>query len=213
VALYRPDAADWHRVADEVLSEDVRMARLVDELLLLARSDEGQLAHPSVACDLLDVARSVVASGEYEGSRVTCVVRGTPTPVLVPEVYLERMIGNLVDNARRFATSRVEVVVEHIGPSAQLHVRDDGPGIPVAERDRVFERFVRADEARDRENGGFGLGLAIVADLCRAYSGTVDVADAAPGAIFSIRFPVAPATLEHPRGTALVADLLAPARR
>jgi signal transduction histidine kinase len=101
------------------------------------------------------------------------------------------MVANLVGNARRFAVTRVEVTVAREGSSAILRVRDDGPGVAPADRARIFERFVRLDEARDRGDGGFGLGLAIVADLCRAYGGTVEVGDAGPGAVFTIRFPLA----------------------
>jgi signal transduction histidine kinase len=193
VALHRPETADWQRVAGEVLTEDGRMGHLVEELLLLARSDEGRLLAASDGHDLLSVARRVVSSGDYTGSpRV--VVSGTAASVLVPGAYLERIIANLVDNARRFAKSRVEVVVGRQGGMATLTVRDDGPGVPESERYRVFERFVRLDEARDREHGGFGLGLAIVADLCHAYRGTIEVADGDPGAVFLVRFPLAKAT-------------------
>ena len=101
--------------------------------------------------------------------------------MLVPVGYVERVIANLVDNARRFAASRVEVVIRATTRTATIEVRDDGPGVPPEERDHIFERFVRLDEARDREHGGFGLGLAIVADLCRAYGGTIEVRDGSPG--------------------------------
>jgi signal transduction histidine kinase len=142
-------------------------------------------------------------------------VSGTPARVLVPGAYLERVIANLVENARRFAASRVEVFVESNERFATLRVRDDGPGVPEAARCRIFERFVRLDEARDRDHGGFGLGLAIVADLCRAYGGTIEVSDAEPGAVFSVRFPLAqpgsirPVAAEKP--TAAPAPTPAPA--
>jgi signal transduction histidine kinase len=190
VALHRPDSADWRRVAGEVLTEDSRMGSLVEELLLLARSDEGHLLTASEAHDLLAVARHVVYSGEYVGSPQVAV-NGRSAHVRVPGAYLERIIANLVDNARRFASGHVEVLVDHRDRMAILEVRDDGPGVPDSARGRIFERFVRLDEARDREHGGFGLGLAIVADLCHAYGGTIEVADAEPGAIFIVRFPLA----------------------
>jgi signal transduction histidine kinase len=190
VALHRPESADWPRVAGEVLTEDGRMAHLVEDLLLLARSDEGRLVPVSDGRDLLAVARQVVA-GDYTVEPPVVTVSGTPARVLVPGAYLERVIANLVDNARRFAASSVEVFVESNDRFATLRVRDDGPGVPDAARCRIFERFVRLDEARDRDHGGFGLGLAIVADLCRAYGGTIEVSDANPGAVFSVRFPLA----------------------
>jgi signal transduction histidine kinase len=216
VALHRPNAADWPRVADEVLVEDARMTRLVEELLLLARSDEGRLAPVEQPCDLLAVAREVVAAAAYtEPPLVT--VAGSPALVLVPEGYVERVIGNLVDNARRFAATRVDVVIRATAKTATIEVRDDGPGVPAGERERIFERFYRLDEARDREHGGFGLGLAIVADLCHAYDGTIEVGDGGPGAVFSVRFPAqkAPARPASPQagpGRLPVHNQLEPAR-
>jgi signal transduction histidine kinase len=213
VALHRPEAADWNRVAGEVLVEDGRMAHLVEELLLLARSDEGRLVPSFETCDLLAVARSVVEIGEHAEGPPAVAVSGVAVWVPVPKSYLERIVANLVDNARRFAVAHVDVVVALQGDLAILEIRDDGPGVPADERGRIFERFVRLDEARDREHGGFGLGLAIVADLCHAYGGTIEVTDAAPGAAFLVHFPVAPAPdgrEPHPAGAG--AAQLEPAR-
>jgi signal transduction histidine kinase len=198
VALHRPDSADWPRVAGDVLTEDSRMAQLVEDLLLLARSDEGHLVAASEGHDLLAVARQVVTSGDYAAGPPAVTVSGTSARVLVPGAYLERVIANLVDNARRYAISGVEVIVQRNDRVATLQVRDDGPGVPDAARCRIFERFVRLDEARDRDHGGFGLGLAIVADLCRAYGGTIEISDAEPGAVFSVRFPLARAASTQP---------------
>ncbi|MGH9055300.1 MAG: sensor histidine kinase, partial [Acidimicrobiales bacterium] len=193
VALHRPERADWSLVAGEVLAEDARMARLVEELLLLARSDERHLTAAEAPSDLAAVARSVVEErSSAEGPVIT--LRAEPAPVLVPLGYLERVITNLVDNAIRFASARVDVSIERSGVATTLQVSDDGPGVPEAERGRVFERFVRLDEARARNHGGFGLGLAIVADLCRAYGGSIEVSEAVPGpgAVFTVRFRSAP---------------------
>ncbi len=190
VALHHPEFADWPSTAREVLSQNERMGQLVQELLLLARSDEGSLLSTSGATDMAEVAESVGVAARGSGPEV--IVRTVAAPVAVPPMYLERMVVNLVGNARRFAATTVEVTVVREGSSAILRVRDDGPGVAPADRDRIFERFVRLDEARDRGDGGFGLGLAIVADLCRAYGGAVEVGDAAPGAVFTIRFPLAP---------------------
>jgi signal transduction histidine kinase len=102
--------------------------------------------------------------------------------VRAAEDVLERVVLNLVENAVRYARSRVEVVVERSGEDVVLTVADDGPGVPPADRDRVFERFTRLDDARSREEGGSGLGLAIVRELVRAHSGDVHLDDPAPGA-------------------------------
>jgi signal transduction histidine kinase len=186
------------------------MANLVDELLLLARSDEGQLAPATSPADVLAVARTVAASICCHTGSPEVTVSGTSALVLVPPAYLERMISNLVENARRFAVSRVEVRVGASRGTVTLEVRDDGPGVPLADRGRIFERFVRLDEARDREHGGFGLGLAIVADLCHAYGGTIEVGDAHPGSLFSIRLPLARDAGRRPPSSAATPDALEP---
>jgi signal transduction histidine kinase len=188
VALHHPEFADWPSVAQDVLTENDRMGRLVQELLLLARADEGSLLPSRGATDLGEVAEGADTDAGAGGPQI--FVSTVVAPVAVPPIYLERIVANLVGNARRFATSRIDVTVTREGPYAVLRVRDDGPGVPPAERDHIFERFVRLDEARDRGDGGFGLGLAIVADLCRAYGGHIEVGDAAPGAVFTLRFPL-----------------------
>ena len=196
VALHRPDRADWGKVASEVLAQDERMARLVESLLILARADEGAIAARSAAgpWDLAAVAEAVVSSAAAESARrggPAVSLRAVPVYVEVPSVYLERVVGNLVENARRYARTRVDVSVSATAGLAVLEVRDDGPGVPAKDRERIFERFVRLDEARDRVQGGFGLGLAIVADLCRAFGGRVTVTDAnGSGAVFTAALPL-----------------------
>ncbi|HUE59097.1 MAG TPA: HAMP domain-containing sensor histidine kinase [Acidimicrobiales bacterium] len=197
VALHHPDRAEWPRVASEVLAQDERMGRLVESLLMLARSSEGHLASvdPNAApTDLAAVAEQVVAEATARCDGVSIVAVGRPTPVQVPAEYLERIIGNLVDNSCRYASSRVEVRVSASAGNAVLQVSDDGPGVPIEDRGRIFERFVRLDEARDRVHGGFGLGLAIVADLCRAFGGTIEISDAnGGGAVFTMWLPLSAA--------------------
>jgi signal transduction histidine kinase len=188
VALHHPEFADWPTVAHDVLAENDRMGRLVQELLLLARADEGSLLPSSGATDLGQVAEAADTAVTELGPQI--FVSTVFAPVAVPPIYLERIVANLVGNARRFAVSRIDVTVSLEAAYAVLKVSDDGPGVPPAERDRIFERFVRLDEARDRGDGGFGLGLAIVADLCRAYGGQIEVGDAEPGAVFTLRFPL-----------------------
>ena len=217
VALRHPGAADWWQVAGDVLSQNDRMEQLVAGLLLLARSDEGSLIASAEPTDLAVVAEQVVG-GESDG-RVAVTLHARPAPVRVPAVYAERMIANLVENARRFATSAVAVSVGpapsrgtigaplgSAGPAGwpgvgaetagfvELRVVDDGPGVPDQERERIFERFVRLDQARNRDDGGFGLGLAIVADLSRFYGGSIQVEPGGPGAMFLLRLPMATPT-------------------
>lgn len=209
VALRHPEAADWWQVAGDVLGQNGRMEQLVAGLLLLARSDEGSLIGSLEPTDLAVVAEQVVEQQPPGGPTMSLTSR--PAPVRVPAVYAERMIGNLIDNARRFAATAVTVSV---GPAAspapggtttgstegaeedaaefvEVSVADDGPGVPELQRDRIFERFVRLDEARNRDGGGFGLGLAIVADLSRFYGGSIRVDAGDKGAVFVLRLPAA----------------------
>ncbi len=210
VAMHHPGAADWRQVADEVLGQNQRMEQLVAGLLLLARSDEGSLIEAREPTDLAAVARSVAADGPSGPPVVRAVC--SPAYVRVPPIYAERMVANLVDNARRFAATTVTVTVarsvEDIGTFAVLTVADDGPGVPVAHRERIFERFVRLDEARDRGEGGFGLGLAIVADLSRFYGGSIRVGPSGPGAEFILRLPATAARPKTDPAAPVEADVL-----
>jgi two-component system sensor histidine kinase RstB len=100
---------------------------------------------------------------------------------------MERVLDNLVNNALRYARQRLRVGLWFDGDTACLQVEDDGPGIPLAERERVFEPFVRLDPSRDRATGGCGLGLAIVHSVAQAFGGTVTI-DASPLGGASVRF-------------------------
>ena len=103
------------------------------------------------------------------------------------------MLANLLDNAVRHARTvgRASPCAERPRPVV-VTVTDDGPGIPAADRDRVFERFTRLDDARARDDGGAGLGLAIVRELVRRHGGTVRLLDAKPGLIVEVLLPAAP---------------------
>ncbi|MDZ4044366.1 MAG: ATP-binding protein, partial [Rhodoglobus sp.] len=106
------------------------------------------------------------------------------------ERLLSRVLRNLADNAARHARNRVAIGVAPVGGGVELSVDDDGGGIPEQDRARVFERFVRLDEARTRDAGGSGLGLSIVAEIVRAHSGTIRVETGpAGGARFVVHLP------------------------
>lgn len=177
VGLRADDDSTLREIAVEVLLEDLRMQRLVDDLLLLARRDgrAGQ-AHRAVRSliDLDDIAgqearrvatdKTVVTSGISAGQ-----VRGDPD-------HLTRVVRNLLDNALRHATSQVAVAVTSTDDGrVLLTIDDDGAGVAAGDRERIFERFGRLDEARARDDGGSGLGLAIVAGIVADHGGTVSV--------------------------------------
>ena len=177
--------------AQRVLSEEVdRMTVLVNDLLMLARADEGQ-AGRRVDVDLDDVAAAAVATVGTSDESIEILVRAEPVRVVGDPVLIGRAVRNLVENARRFARSQVRIEVHRHGSAAMVIVADDGPGVPPEDRDRVFERFVRLDEHRARQAGGTGLGLAIVAEVARAHGGEVSVTTAdIGGAQFTLSLPI-----------------------
>lgn len=122
-------------------------------------------------------------------------MRGAIEPVrVVGSVHqLTQAIRNLVDNAVRHAETTVELTLHAEHQRAIIEVRDDGPGIPASDRERVFDRFVRLDESRGRDAGGTGLGLAIVREVVRAHGGTVVVAESDIGAVLRVTLPEKPA--------------------
>jgi signal transduction histidine kinase len=175
------DSTEWREVLADVMVDVQRLDRLVSDLLALARIDEsgGRLRREEpVHLDAL----AVEVVGGYADARVPVEIR-TPRAVTVngdPD-GLRRVLINLLDNAVRYARDSVTVAVntESIAGRtvAALTVTDDGPGLPTEERERVFDRFYRHDEARGRESGGTGLGLPIVRDVVRAHHGSVRLTD------------------------------------
>ncbi|GAA0539241.1 MULTISPECIES: sensor histidine kinase [Streptomyces] len=184
VGAAHPELLDLDGAVEDV----VRLQRLAADLLLLARLDAGERpAHAPVALDAL--VREELA--QRLGDRVPVRMEEV-APVAVPgsRGQLARVLGNLVDNAQRHARGGVRVAVREEGRWAVLEVADDGQGVPEGERERIFERFVRLDDARSRDDGGAGLGLAIARDVAVRHGGTLAVR-AAPegGALFELRLP------------------------
>ena len=198
VALDHPDGVDWPETARDVHADTLRLARLTEDLLLLARLDGQHLRRRPT--DLSALCGSVVA--RYAAARVPvradavradavapCVVAGDPDA-------LSRLLVNLLDNAVRHAASQVCMSVRGDDGWAVLVVSDDGPGIPAEDAERAFGRFSRLDGARSRtgEEGveGAGLGLAIVRSTAEAHGGSVSLSDADPGLRAEVRLPLAP---------------------
>jgi signal transduction histidine kinase len=176
VGVAHPDLLDDRLAADTLLPEARRMQTLVEDLLLLARADERGLALRRADADLDDLALTEVTRLR----RVTTLdvhAELAPTRLIGDSSALSRVLRNLLDNAARHATSRVEVAVRSGHGQACLTVADDGPGIAPADRLRVLERFVRLDTNRSRSGGGTGLGLAIVFEIVAAHGGSVRIDD------------------------------------
>jgi len=191
IARSYPDRMSEAELAEAVLDEGGRLERLVRNLLLLARVDEQSLG---LATDSVDLDDLLLAEGtRLRGTTELSVDTSAVAAVRVPgdAGLLGQVVRNLADNAARHATSTVRLSVSQRA-GAVIVVEDDGEGIPAAERDRVFERFVRLDEARGRDAGGTGLGLAIVRELVTAHGGTVTVdASTLGGARFTVSLPLA----------------------
>jgi signal transduction histidine kinase len=168
-------------------AEALRMQGLVDDLLTLAKADDGapMLKEDVDLDDIVDgEARRVRATGvDVEAHIAAARVLGDP-------VRLEQMVRNLVDNAVRHTSGAVALSVGTEGAEVVVRVDNDGPPIPVADRDSVFERFARLQESRQRDTGGSGLGLAIVRTVAVAHGGTA-VATQTPGGScrFEVRLP------------------------
>jgi signal transduction histidine kinase len=186
------------RTIEDLLGETERLERLVADLLLLARADEGAMALHRADVDLDDLLQDE-RRRLRDRSGLTVTAEIAPARTVGDRAALARVVRNLVDNAARHAAGRVLLACGADGSGAWIEVSDDGPGVPPAERARVFERFVRLDDARAREDGGSGLGLAIVRELVRASGGTVRLDDGGPlpGARLRVELPAQPPSGEN----------------
>jgi signal transduction histidine kinase len=183
VARAHPDRISPDELSTAVLDEGARLESLVQGMLVLARADERSLARPETLVDLDDIVFAE-ARRLRESTSLTIDSSGVAAAQLRGDAgLLAQLVRNLVDNAVRHATSIVALAVHADEPDGTvvLAVEDDGQGVPEADRRRVFERFVRLDEARARDGGGSGLGLAIVREIAAAHGGGVSVEEGARG--------------------------------
>ena len=212
VALDHPAGQEWASTARDVLADTLRLSRLTEDLLLLARLDEqadqGDMGRHGEPLDLGELACAVVARYADSPVPVTAVTGATAVTAVTAEAdgmalvagnrdRLDRMLVNLIDNAIRYAKSSVTVSVSPSDSWVELAVADDGPGIPEADRERAFDRFARLDDARTRcddDAGGAGLGLAIVRATAQSHAGTAHLEsgpDGASGLRAVVRLPAA----------------------
>ncbi|QKZ18717.1 sensor histidine kinase [Streptomyces chartreusis] len=181
VGVAHPELLDL----DGAVEDTVRLQGLAADLLLLARLDAGE--RPGDArFDLGALAR------EQAEGRAEVTVEARSAQVAGSRGQVGRVLTNLLDNAARHARSAVTLSVRREGEWVVAAVADDGDGVAEADRERIFERFVRLDEARSRDDGGAGLGLAIARDVAVRHGGTLTVGRApAGGALFELRLPQA----------------------
>ncbi|MBX3536345.1 MAG: two-component sensor histidine kinase [Chelatococcus sp.] len=171
----------------DALRADVdEMARMLEAYLAFARGDTGEQAVPT---DIVDTLQAIRSDLERQGEEVTVDVAGPLVVTVRPDAF-RRLMVNLITNALRHSVVvEVRAVVE--GRWLVLTVDDDGPGVPVDQREEVFKPFVRLDEARNLDEGGTGLGLAIVRDIARSHGGEVTLADSPLGGLRAlVKLPV-----------------------
>jgi signal transduction histidine kinase len=191
VDLADPDQADLRATHASVLDETIGLQRLADDLLLVARSDERGGGGDAVPVDLDDVVLRVARRLRAD-DRVQVDLAGVSAGhVLGDRDQLTRVVSNLADNAVRHATSGVRFTLAERDGQVALTVEDDGPGVPEADRERIFERFARVDSARSADGGGTGLGLAIARDLAETHGGTLVLEPTPTGARFTLTLPAA----------------------
>jgi len=174
-----PDVADVRRVEAAALREVGRVERLVEDLLALARLDEGVGPSPR-RVEVAPFLRELAVAAP--GGAVELGELGAATASFDPDLVAQ-VVRNLLENARRHAGpgGRVELSAREDGSELVVAVDDDGPGIPPAERERVFDRFHRSDPGRDRGSGGSGLGLGIARAIVESHSGRIWVGDSPLG--------------------------------
>jgi signal transduction histidine kinase len=193
------ETGSWPSTADGVKAEAARLGHIVDDLMDLAKAEEAAL--PSAETDLDEVVlEEVAAIGPGLGLTIDTTNVGAAR-LIGDRQSLARMVRNLVENAGRHASNRIDIKLTNAGGAITLTVDDDGEGIADDDRERVFERFTRTDSSRSRETGGVGLGLAVVRATARRHGGDVRY-DTAPagGASFVVTLPCemepAPTTAE-----------------
>jgi len=203
--LYRMGALktkkDVAQAMDRIEKEAIRMGELVEDLLELARLDETRPLDITTF-DLLAVANDAALDAQAFDPERTVTVVGDSVEIAAEENKIRQVVTNLMGNALRFTNSGspLEIVISSDSQAGEgtISIVDHGDGIPPQIREKIFERFWRADNSRTRETGGSGLGLAIVASIVNAHHGRIDVTETSGGgATFSVTLP-----LQHSEQTA-----------
>lgn len=176
VAESNPREFSVEELAADVAGQSRRLTALVEDLLTLAQSDEHGLHLHQEYFDLADVVTDEIAAAT--STLVTINVdHAEPTLIHGDRRRIGQVVRNLLDNATHHAATTVTIETRIVGDQAILRIGDDGPGIAPADRERIFDRFVRLDEDRSRRSGGTGLGLSVVRSIIDAHHGTVTVGD------------------------------------
>lgn len=180
VGLAHPGKAPWPDIAERAVRQSARLEELIQQLLLLAKADDHHLAARRQPVEIAALWQEILATtvAPQRDIKVTtasdAVTTGDPG-------HLSRMLRNILDNAIRHATHRIQIATATTPGLVRVQISDDGPGIPPAERERVFDRFVRLDSSRERLTGSTGLGLAIAKEIATAHGGRITITEAALG--------------------------------
>ncbi|MCD0450296.1 HAMP domain-containing histidine kinase [Actinocorallia sp. API 0066] len=181
------DDYPWKTAVHEAVSDVERLSAIVEDLLELARLEAGA-APPSELIDLGEFVTKEIGQRMPDRLEITTDL-GSGLWVRCSPLRLGRVLENLLANAERHGRSEVRVSVAEEDGRAVLLVRDDGDGVPPEHRERIFERFARLKESRERDTGGTGLGLPIAREIAHNYGGTLTVEDG-PGGRFALRLPL-----------------------
>jgi signal transduction histidine kinase len=172
--------APWPVIAERAAQQSARLEDLIQQLLLLAKADEHQLAVQQHPVNLRALLHDVAAATPAPDIEIDVDVDSYTATIGNPE-HLQRLFRNIVDNAVRYARTRVLITATSTAEEVRIEIDDDGPGIPGADRERVFDRFVRLDNSRERSTGTSGLGLAIAREIARAHGGHLAIEDSSSG--------------------------------
>ncbi len=180
IASADPSGAAWLQMQDVLSGETARMRYLVDDLLTLAKADDGGLRTAADDVDLDDILDAEVRRlRSTSAHRIT--VDAVPARVTGDAQRLGQVLRNVLDNADRHARTGITITLTRTAEVTVVHIDNDGDPVPAADRARIFERFVRLDESRSRESGGSGLGLAIAAGIIAAHHGSITATETAAG--------------------------------
>jgi signal transduction histidine kinase len=171
----------WRELSQVMGTETDRMRQLVEDLLLLAKADDTGIRMRRTDVDLDDLVAAEIQRLRSSAPELTVTGDVHPVRVVGDPARLSQVLRNLVDNAARAAHTTVRLTTAEQNGSAIITVEDDGDGIPEADRQRVFERFVRLDTSRSRASGGSGLGLSIAQEIARAHNGTITLNSSSTG--------------------------------
>ena len=203
VGLAHPDQAPWPAIAERAVKQATRLEGLISELLLLARKDAAQSAARQQRVQLAPLVAESRATAA--GSRIPVEIDVPPALAVAGDpAELSRLFRNVIDNAIRYArtTVRITALPHSADGTVRIQIADDGPGVPAAERHRVFDRFVRLDASREQHSGSTGLGLAIAKAIVAAHRGAIEIGETDEGgALVTVDLPAgATPTVTVPSG-------------